>query len=382
MQTPGTIISAAGHTVLIGWLLLGWGLSSDPLEFDTMVVTTVSGEEFAALQAASTPDPGTAEPTAPVQPVTDTAPPPPADETPTEVAPPPEPVEQPVEDTPPPPPPPAPPVAEVDDVPPVDPAPPAPPPARPDLEISERPRPRVTDTIAPVPAAPPPPDAAPDEIARDEVVQDETADPEIVEDEQEATAPPEAETEIAIADETPSGAVETSIRPSARPSRPAPQVEEPVEEPTEEPLTAEAETPVEPETDDAVAAALADALAGAGETATPEAPAVAAGPPMTGSEKDAFRIAINNCWNIDPGSEAARVTVTVVFELGRDGKVVGNPRLISGSGGTDASINVAFEAARRAILRCQGSTGYRLPPEKFEEWREVTANFDASGARY
>ena len=67
MQTPGTIISGMGHTVLIGWLLLGWGLDSDPLELSpTISVTTISGEEFEARNAASTPDPGTAEPDAPV----------------------------------------------------------------------------------------------------------------------------------------------------------------------------------------------------------------------------------------------------------------------------------------------------------------------------
>ena len=182
-----------------------------------------------------------------------------------------------------------------------------------------------------------------------------------------------------IEDEAPSGAVETSLRPSARPSRPAPPAEDPapVDAPTPAVDVAE-EEPTDTSTDDAVAAALA----GLDDTATPDAPAVAAGPPLTGSEKDAFRVSINQCWNIDTGSEAARANVSVRFELGRDGRVVGNPQLISGSGAPDAAINIAFEAARRAILRCQGSEGYQLPPEKYEEWREVTANFDASGARY
>jgi len=72
MRTTGTYISAVGHVGLIGWLLLGWGLSADPLEFDTMTVTAVSGDEFEALtNATRTPDPGEAEPDAPVQPEID-----------------------------------------------------------------------------------------------------------------------------------------------------------------------------------------------------------------------------------------------------------------------------------------------------------------------
>ena len=119
MATPGTIISGVGHVALIGWLIVGWGLSSEPLEIQTMDVSLVSGEDFDAARARTTPDPGDADPTAPVPPViNETPPPPPAQEEPTEQAPPPEPVEPPVSEAPPPPPPPAPPQTEVTDAPP------------------------------------------------------------------------------------------------------------------------------------------------------------------------------------------------------------------------------------------------------------------------
>ena len=39
-------------------------------------------------------------------------------------------------------------------------------------------------------------------------------------------------------------------------------------------------------------------------------------------------------------------------------------------GGSDTSARQAFEAARRAIIRC-GATGYDLPIEKYEQWREI-----------
>ncbi|MEJ8563063.1 hypothetical protein QTO30_18835 [Yoonia sp. GPGPB17] len=88
MATPGTIISGVGHVGLIGWLIIGWGLTSEPLEIQTMDVSVVSGEEFEQMRARTTPDPGDADPAAPVPPLVDeTPPPPPSEEEPAEVAP-------------------------------------------------------------------------------------------------------------------------------------------------------------------------------------------------------------------------------------------------------------------------------------------------------
>lgn len=374
MQTPGTYISAVAHIGLIGWLILGWGLSSEPLRFETMDVSVVSGEEYEALtRAARTPVPGQAEPDAPVPPELDETPPPPlAAQAPPAPAPPPDPVTQPVDDTPPPPAPPAPPVTDVTDASPVAPASPAPPPA-PDIAVSPRPTPRQAPTVASTISEPPPPDAQVDDIVRQEVVPDQSAAAEVVQQEQDATAPEETTTEIVIEDETPSGAVETSMRPKSRPSRPAPPAPAPVEAPAPQ-VADPAPQPVVPQDD--IASLLADLDA---EAPAPSAPAVAAGPPMTGAERDGFRVAVNRCWNVDPGSVAARVTVEVGFSLDREGKVAGDVRLL-GSDGDQSATNTAFEAARRAILRCQ-SSGYQLPPDKYEQWKDVVITFDPSGMR-
>ncbi|KJZ18276.1 hypothetical protein [Loktanella sp. S4079] len=376
MQTPGTYISATGHILLIGWLIVGWGLDSEPLEFDAMDVSVISGEEFAQLTAARTPDPGNAEPTAPVQPAIDDAPPPPpAEVQPAEPAPPPDPVDPPVEELPPPPPP-APLVTEATDEPPIAPELPAAAPASPNVDLNEPPAPSQTDRIASTPTAPPPPDAQIDEVVREEVAPDETAPAEVVTEEVTPTAPEETALEIALEDERPSGLVESALRPVARPSRPTAPAVEP-EAPTQT-----TETPVEAPTppasdasDDAVAAALAAALA----AEAPSAPAVAAGPPLSGAERDSLRVAVNRCWNVDPGSVASRVTVDVGFELDRNGKVVGQPRLVSAQGDQSAT-NTAFEAARRAILRCQ-SDGYQMPANKYDQWKDVVITFDPSGMR-
>ena len=367
MQTPGMYISAVGHLGLIGWLLLGWGMQSQPLPMQIMDVSVMSGEEFEQMMAARTPVPGDAPPTAPVQPQIDLAPPPPAVETPPEPAPLPKPVETPMSEALPPPAPEMPP-ADVTDAAPAAPAPPAMPVPAPDLPPSDDPTQAPANRIASTPVAPPPPDAQISDIAREAVVPDETATAEVAVPEQQATAPEQTATEIVIADERPRGAVERSLRPIARPARPAPPAAAAAPQTATEPAPA----PV-PDTRDAVADALAAAVAASA------APAVQAGPPMTGTERDSFRIAVNSCWNVDPGSVAARVIVEIGFTLNRDGTLDGEPRLLS-SDGDQSATSTAFEAARRAILRCQRG-GYQLPAEKYEQWREVVITFDPSGMR-
>lgn len=367
MQTPGMYISAVGHLGLIGWLLLGWGMQSQPLPMQIMDVSVMSGEEFEQMMAARTPVPGDAPPTAPVQPQIDLAPPPPAVETPPEPAPLPKPVETPMSEALPPPAPEMPP-ADVTDAAPAAPAPPEMPVPAPDLPPSDDPTQAPANRIASTPVAPPPPDAQISDIAREAVVPDETATAEVAVPEQQATAPEQTATEIVIADERPRGAVERSLRPIARPARPAPPAAAAAPQTATEPAPA----PV-PDTSDAVADALAAAVAASA------APAVQAGPPMTGTERDSFRIAVNSCWNVDPGSVAARVIIEVGFTLNRDGTLDGEPRLLS-SDGDQSATSTAFEAARRAILRCQRG-GYQLPAEKYEQWREVVITFDPSGMR-
>lgn len=361
MRTSGTYISAIGHVGLVGWLILGWGFDAEPLDFDVSEVSVVSGAEFAAILASTTPQPDVAEPTAPVSPPVEDAPAPLTPDAPPSQSDPPQPVEPPVDDAPPPPPPepPAPP-SDVVDVAPDEPAPPV----IEDAPIaSDRPQPRPTPRVAPEAVAPPPPEADVADAVQDAVVPDEAATAEVVEPAQTATAPEEAATEIVIEDTVPSGAVATSVRPATRPSRPAPAA-----------TPAETTTASSENVDDAaVAAALAAALA-------VTAPDLPAGPPMTGSEREGFRVAVNRCWNVDPGSEAARVTVTVGFSLDQSGRVQGDVRQVGVDGGTAGSQSIAFQAARRAILRC-GASGYDLPADKYDQWRDVEITFDPSGMR-
>jgi hypothetical protein len=129
--------------------------------------------------------------------------------------------------------------------------------------------------------------------------------------------------------------------------------------------------PESPGLDAAVESALADALAAAGQPAP-------AGPPLTEVERQGLLLDVQACWSVDPGSEAARATVTVGFALDTDGRVVSDVRSLGALGGTEAGQEAAFQAARRAILRCQRD-GYDLPLGKHDQRREVEMTFNAEG---
>ena len=98
--------------------------------------------------------------------------------------------------------------------------------------------------------------------------------------------------------------------------------------------------------------------------------------PLTSTEHEVFRDQIGRCWVVDVGKESAMVTVTVEFEMTKQGKVIApTVKMIGYAGGNLANAELAFQAARRAVLRCQKG-GYKLPIEKYERWRKVSVTFD------
>jgi hypothetical protein len=54
--------------------------------------------------------------------------------------------------------------------------------------------------------------------------------------------------------------------------------------------------------------------------------------------------------------------------------------MLSASGGGDAAAKQAFEAARRAIIRC-GNDGFDLPVEKYDHWRDIEMTFNPEKMR-
>lgn len=360
----GTKISAIAHVTLIGWALFGGAFRSDPLPMAVQEVSVISAEEFAALTAqrdapavavapggleapdAQPPAPEPPEPVEEEQPRPEPVSPPEPD---------PEPQPEPVE---------APPEPEIIEQPPVL-AEPEPEPEVTVLPALPEAQPRPADKVAPEPIAPPPPDAKPDDVESPAVSLDEGA--EIQQEQQDQTAPEEATDQIVTeAEQSDDLSPQRSPRPRPRPSRP---------QPAAQPDVAEADAPTNPAPQDqaAITDALAEALSASDEPA---------GPPLTGGEKDAMRLAVSRCWNVGSLSTDALQTVVVVgFSLNRDGTIVpGSLRMLDSSGGSAGAAKQAFDAARRAILRC-GAKGYDLPADKYAHWKDIEITFNPERMR-
>ena len=137
-----------------------------------------------------------------------------------------------------------------------------------------------------------------------------------------------------------------------------------------------------PEDADPLMAALNEALDLPGAVEEDGGGRAALGPPLSRGEKDGLRLQIEACWNIGSLSrEAQRTAVSVQFSMSADGMPdADSVRMIAFDGGSDAAAAQAFEAARRAILRCalQGD-GYNLPAEKYGRWRDTIIDFRPQG---
>ncbi|GGE60318.1 energy transducer TonB [Actibacterium pelagium] len=369
-MNTGVIISGLGHGLLILWLLFGgWFSRPEEAEFTTTEVSILSETEFLALTApARAPSIVNEAPDVPA-PNTELAalPPVPSDARPT-------PAPQPDQPTPPNPEDepdvsrltPAPPKEVADDLPDL-PIPPAPEESANLIPDIGAPRPVARVAPTPSPAPTPELDRAPEvskapkpsEDAAEQLPEDKDAAPE--------EAAPEIVTEAEVTQKQ-GTAPASSIRPTARPARVAARPE-----PKPEQKPAPAPEPVSPPRD-ALADALAEALSGSGDAPT--------GPPLTFGERDALRVAVSRCWNVGSAStEALQTTVVVGVEMTPDGKPVqGSLRLISHSGGSEASARQMFEFARRAILRC-GASGFDLPKEKYGRWRDIEMTFNPEKMR-
>lgn len=343
----GYIISGIAHGVLMLWLLFGGLISRERDEPFVLVaeVSLISGAEFAALSEASAP-PVTAAP--------EVSAPPPARPEP---QPEPEPLPQPEPE--------------------------------PEPQPEPEPEPEPQPEPEPEPVTPPQADRVADEVieAPDEtlpegptLVEDTApaaeAEPETPVEQLPAQAPPAQTTEIVTEAETPTNAPTASIRPRSRPTPPAPTPapREPAPEP--ETQTAAAEPALDAAIDSAVDDALADVLGEAAAAATPAGPS---GPPLTQGERDGLRVAVQQCWNVGSlSTDALATTVVVLVKMARDGRPESVDLVSSNGSGTATSR--AFEAARRAVIRC-GATGFPLPADKYDQWREIEMTFDPTNMR-
>lgn len=364
MQT-GTKISLAGHGLLVGWAVFGAWFPSEPLPLKVQEVALISAEEFAQLspkiqapELSETPAALTEPQDTPQAPDVSVRPERRPDVTPPEEVTAPE-QEPPVEELPEPEPEPE----VVTELPDPGEAPETP------IVVPEPPEPeqlRPADRVAPIPVQAPEDEVAVDDLAQPEISDEVGADAQA--EQQEATAPEAASDRIvteANEDDTaePAPLVTAparSLRPQARPRRAEPEPEQ-----------------VDDGQADAINDVLADVIAG-GEEVAPEP----SGPPLTFGEKDALRVAVSSCWNVGSlSSEALKTTVEVAVSMEQDGRPkTATIRMISSTGGSAGAAKQAFEAARRAIIRC-GAKGFDLPQEKYDHWRDIVMVFNPAKMR-
>lgn len=97
---------------------------------------------------------------------------------------------------------------------------------------------------------------------------------------------------------------------------------------------------------------------------------------LTISELDAFRYQIAPCWNIPAGAEYAEdLSVEVRVIMNRDGTVQDTSILNMFRYNQDSAFRAAADAAVRA-LRNPMCSPLKLPPEKYDSWKQIVINFD------
>ena len=98
---------------------------------------------------------------------------------------------------------------------------------------------------------------------------------------------------------------------------------------------------------------------------------VGAGNQMTADLADALKSQIYRCWSKPEGFAADRANDLVVefdLELGPDGRVIRADSAAVNPGNPSRYNYAAGIAARNAIYQCQP---YRLPPERYNQWRQI-----------
>jgi hypothetical protein len=364
-MNTGTKVSLAGHGALILLALFGlpsFGPDEDRAPIRVTDVSFVSEAEFDAAQAAAAED-APREPEAPaVQPAP--RPPEPAEAAPEPVA------EASAEAE----------VAAVE------------PPAEPEApEVPDRIVPKVVTLEPPTAASPPRPRPAPRVAPEPTPASPEAVRP--AELPKPATAP-EPDVEVARVEEPPAALPEAAPEPEAEAvpraplalatsARPRPRREnvEPRPDPSQAIMAALKQevareqarrrseaTPATPPTEPTVTE----------PTAAAPATSLPVGPPLSNAEKDGLKLAVQRCWNMPAGlRDAYELKVMLAAELQPNGQVINaSIRLIEPSPAPDGRFQQAYEAGRRALIRC---SPYELPRDKYAQWRNIEVVFNPEG---
>ena len=96
---------------------------------------------------------------------------------------------------------------------------------------------------------------------------------------------------------------------------------------------------------------------------------------ISANELDWLRQRIGRCWNVPAGARNAQnLVVRIRIQMDPLGNVTGRPRIINNS--NHPVFNAAARSALAAIIGCQPYD--KLPPEKYNSWKDMIINFDPS----
>jgi outer membrane biosynthesis protein TonB len=95
---------------------------------------------------------------------------------------------------------------------------------------------------------------------------------------------------------------------------------------------------------------------------------------ITANEIDAFRAQISRCWTPPVGGLGGdAIVVKLRITLNEDGSLGRQPEIANRF--PSPFFRPAADSAVRAVVQCQP---YRMPPEKYEQWRDMLLTFDPS----
>jgi hypothetical protein len=100
------------------------------------------------------------------------------------------------------------------------------------------------------------------------------------------------------------------------------------------------------------------------------------GPKLNRGEINALRLGIKKYYTYTGSRSDPTLRVKVRVELTEDGEIVGKPKLMDGSGGTESAQRALGLAGSRALVRAARDGEFkRLPREKYDRWRRLNFIF-------
>ena len=197
---------------------------------------------------------------------------------------------------------------------------------------------------------------------------------------QKAPPPKPAPASVQKAVPTPTAPSKASPQKAALPAQIAPSL------PSKANTRSKVQAKPEPAFDFAAASAAASGANSGGRTAPKLAAAgqsakqgrAGGGTLLAGDLESALRAQIYQCWR-RPADTSARLIVSLQIELGPDGNLVKDPKLMrpTSRAGADGKLLVAIDDAMRAVRQC---APFSLPADRHTQWRLVNFDFDARKA--